>query len=144
MRKFWKIFVLIAFLRCLSPNLASATAELKIFHFDGQEYNLRIEDKSERADVSFSRAVEYLKTSFEKHTFVIGEMKDCSTVIDMPVGTKSGNHSFGGICMINHNDSEFEFMICADIMVGHSAIKFGGMFSEERLAKFVALNCYGG
>lgn len=78
--------------------------------------------------------------------YLTGQSKilNCKKIYDLPVGTASGNHSYGGICTVQNNKVKRMVMVCVDEMVGHRSLKLGGSMFEEDLKKFIALNCYGG
>lgn len=70
----------------------------------------------------------------------------CATLVDLPVGTAYGNHSYGGICYLKENKEILPVMVCDDEMVGHFSLE---KIQKENtsvydLADFVRKNCYGG
>lgn len=69
---------------------------------------------------------------------------ECSLVIDIPIGTVTGNHSYGGLCILRQGSTRTPVAICNDELVGHFAMSWNPAFTKERLAKFVADQCFGG
>jgi hypothetical protein len=74
------------------------------------------------------------------------KIENCSLLIDTPVETAGGNHSYGGMCTVSEKGKELNAMVCGDIMVG----RFQTQETKEQdatlelLVKFVITNCYGG
>ncbi len=74
-----------------------------------------------------------------------GRIVDCSSLIDVPVGTARGNHSFGGICTLVENGKKSSVMICDDEMVGHFRMeKMDRKVPVQGLIDFIVSNCFGG
>jgi|GEM_PF-3125058 len=78
---------------------------------------------------------------------VDGNISYCRRVIDIPVGTARGNHSYGGLCMYeNPPAASQKVLICNDVLVGH--FKMVPLKAEEdevmSLSGFVRDNCFGG
>lgn len=76
-----------------------------------------------------------------------GNISYCRRVIDIPVGTARGNHSYGGLCVYeNPPATPKRVLICNDILVGH--FKMATLKAEEdevtSLSGFVRDNCFGG
>lgn len=118
------------------------------FTRDGQKYNLVIYKQSE-----FKEPLNFFNNLFKEYS-ALGTLKDCDTIIDLPIGTAHGNHSYGGICTLENNNYETKMMICGDIMLGRSYIQFTPKLKSlsekkpnllpEFLTNFVIKNCYGG
>lgn len=113
----------------------------KVWEFEGKKYFVNLQDPNVNY---YPEIITLFKAALLRHSLISGELKECERVIDIPVGTAKGNHSYGGICTLEQGGKEIRFMICADVMVGHQVVKFGGMLSDVKLAQFVAMNCYGG
>ena len=47
------------------------------------------------------------------------KITSCWKLIDVPVGTAHGNHSFGGYCALERSGKTSTVEICNDDMVGH-------------------------
>jgi hypothetical protein len=74
-----------------------------------------------------------------------GKITQCKVLIDVPVGTSHGNHSFGGLCTLLKNDKDSSVMICNDDVVGHFKMdKVDHEATMQELVDFVVSNCYGG
>jgi hypothetical protein len=73
-------------------------------------------------------------------------LRSCILLLDLPVGTANGNHSFGGVCEQRVNHRINRLMVCQDEMIGHFALQPVDQreVSKEELARFVAEHCYGG
>ena len=112
-----------------------------VFEFEGRSYFVHVENPNRSY---YGEIMKIFHAALLAQSSISGELKECEKVIDLPVGTAKGNHSYGGICTLDQGGKEIKFIICADIMVGHQVMQFGGILSQERLAKFVALNCFGG
>lgn len=79
------------------------------------------------------------------HRRLHGKITQCKTLIDVPVGTSHGNHSYGGLCNYSEGDHNSNVMICNDEMVGHFKIhKTDREISIQELVDFVVSNCFGG
>jgi hypothetical protein len=74
------------------------------------------------------------------------EITECQMLIDIPVGTAHGNHSYGGYCQLQNEGKKRIVEICDDDMVGHFEISFSPVstIDKRRHIEFVASNCYGG
>jgi uncharacterized protein YecT (DUF1311 family) len=75
-----------------------------------------------------------------------GRIIGCSMLLDVPVGTAHGNHSFGGLCTLQNGAVRSDVKICNDDMVGHFSIKNIDKKneSEKSLADFTNAECFGG
>lgn len=75
-----------------------------------------------------------------------GTILGCSALIDLPVGTASGNDSFGGLCTLAADGKRSEVQICDDDMVGHFAMQPAdpARRTDAALIEFTNANCYGG
>jgi len=70
----------------------------------------------------------------------------CYKLVDLPVGTANGNHSFGGYCRMDEGGARTDVMICNDDMFGHFAVdraeaKDAG---DKALVDYVNTRCFGG
>lgn len=120
----------------------AATAEANVIEFDQHKYLVNTIDPNEKI---YDEVFEKLKSALTKHHAVSGTIESCKKIIDIPVGTAHGNHSYGGICSLRYKDENIRIMICADELVGHNVVSITqrGFFFND-LVKFTALNCYGG
>ncbi len=74
-----------------------------------------------------------------------GRIESCTSLIDVPVGTAHGNHSFGGLCTHTDGGKKSAVMVCDDDMLGHFQMKkIAREVSMQELVDFVVSNCYGG
>lgn len=75
-----------------------------------------------------------------------GKIIGCKKLIDLPVGTADGNHSFGGDCVLESHSKRTDVRICRDLMLGRFAIE---PFERRRerdhdLIEFTNQRCFGG
>jgi len=96
-----------------------------------------VENSNDRRD-SFNHDAQSLRV----HT----EILSCDLLIDISVGIKDGNNSYGGFCKARQGAAEIEVEICNDDLVGHFHINNidRRKLTKVDLAAFVAENCYGG
>lgn len=76
-----------------------------------------------------------------------GHLENCRRIIEIPVGTADGDHSYGGLCLLNENSSKLNHvMICNDDLVGHFKIRHIQRYEDNisDLIRFVIDNCTGG
>lgn len=73
-----------------------------------------------------------------------GRIIGCSRLIDLPVGTAHGNHSFGGLCTLETNGRRSQVMICNDDLVGHLSLQPADGKAERSLIEFTNAQCFGG
>lgn len=73
-----------------------------------------------------------------------GEIIGCSSLIDIPVGTRHSNHSFGGYCTIKNDKTQKKVKICNDDMLGHFAMEPAAKEDQKELIEFTYGKCYGG
>ncbi|QXG50028.1 lysozyme inhibitor LprI family protein [Pseudomonas viridiflava] len=75
-----------------------------------------------------------------------GQVIGCSRLIDLPVGVAGGNHSFGGVCVLQEGAQRKTVMICNDDMFGHFQVQPSTLqdVSDKRLIDFTYAQCYGG
>ncbi|WP_202594191.1 lysozyme inhibitor LprI family protein [Frateuria defendens] len=75
-----------------------------------------------------------------------GRIIGCSRLIDLPVGTANGNHSFGGLCTLQSGSTRSAVEICNDDMVGHFSMK--NIEPQDTpgkdLVDFTHAECFGG
>jgi uncharacterized protein YecT (DUF1311 family) len=76
----------------------------------------------------------------------LGKIGGCDMLIDVPVGTAHGNHSYGGFCTLINDSEKSDVQICDDDMVGHfKMVKINrSTSSKQDLIKFTIANCFGG
>jgi hypothetical protein len=102
-------------------------------------YAHRLRDKAEieeRAKI-FGREMQRLGFS--------GEIQSCNLMMQVAVGTRGGNTSYGAICVVAFAGNTQSLMLCDDDMVGHFGLKaFTFVESEDEVASFARRNCYGG
>jgi len=121
----------------LSKSNLDLSDTLEDVEVDGAHYNLVTLHDTNYRNQSFN---EDLKRNGR------GEIVACYMLIDVPVGTAHGNHSYGGICTLVNGSEKTDVLICNDEMVGHfKMIKIDrAATTKNDLIKFTACNCYGG
>ncbi|WP_266159618.1 lysozyme inhibitor LprI family protein [Dyella silvatica] len=104
---------------------------------DGCRSSVIYRDASKRID-SFNNSLSQNKMS--------GKIIGCSMLLDVPVGTAHGNHSFGGLCTLQSGAVRSDVKICNDDMIGHFSVKNIDRKgeSEKSLAEFTNAECFGG
>ena len=80
-----------------------------------------------------------------RHLGFSGRLRACRNMMEVAVGVRGGNLSYGAVCEIVVNGKASNVLLCDDNMVGHFALN-GGSFgmSEDSVAEFTKQNCYGG
>ncbi|WP_303048756.1 lysozyme inhibitor LprI family protein [Luteibacter sp. 22Crub2.1] len=73
-----------------------------------------------------------------------GVIVGCDRLVDLPVGLKDSNHTFGAFCVWQSRSERRRVMICNDDMNGRFAMEAVGAGSDEELRKFTDTQCYGG
>lgn len=75
-----------------------------------------------------------------------GKIIGCKKLIDLPVGTADGNHSFGGDCVLESHSKRTDIRICNDLMLGRFAIEPLERREEpdHDLIDFTNRQCFGG
>ncbi len=70
----------------------------------------------------------------------------CTLLVDLPVGTAHGNHSYGGVCSLAAGREKKMVMLCNDDTIGRFGFRVVDKrkVSIEELARFVAAECFGG
>lgn len=69
----------------------------------------------------------------------------CESLVDIPIGTARGNHSFGGLCKLKSEKDTGFFMVCNDEMIGHFQLtRASGSVTRNELADFTIKHCFGG
>lgn len=96
---------------------------------------VRYRDPSYRIE-SFNRSM--------KANDAMGAVIGCDRLIDLPVGYRNANHSFGGYCTIQLSDSRKRVKICNDDMSGRFALEPVATGSDVELRDFTNERCYGG
>jgi uncharacterized protein len=73
-----------------------------------------------------------------------GKIIGCSRLLDLPAGTAQGNHSFGGICILQDGTQRKDVEICNDDMIGHFHMQSGTQSdTDKNLVDFIYNNCSG-
>jgi hypothetical protein len=129
---------LVFFLGCFL-FIAYSYADVSSVFYGDNRYNLVVYEKAE-----FEKPVNFLKEQLQKKYSFLGEIKDCSEVIDVPAGTARGNHSFGAVCILENDKGNSSAMICADEMIGHVAMLVTNQKNVPYLVQFVIQNCVSG
>lgn len=121
---------------------------------------IKIQDKAYILDVlektEFPAVIKILNRAKEssskyQENQIAEPIDNCTFMIDLPRGTATGNHSYGGYCetKMGKGVKPKHMIVCADVMVGH----FKSELIEDilhtpqeinALAAFVAQNCTGG
>jgi hypothetical protein len=116
-----------------SAQTASPPYELTI---DGQQYFVVEYPEPNSHVASFNASLKARK---------IPRVETCTLLIDLPVGTAHGNHSFGALCRQRYGHKIRSVFVCNDEMVGHFALDVvPNNASKDALITFIATNCYGG
>jgi uncharacterized protein len=68
----------------------------------------------------------------------------CDHLIDLPVGFKDSNHTFGAFCTLQKGGVRSRVKICNDDMNGHFAVDAIANGSADELRDFTDKRCYGG
>ena len=80
----------------------------------------------------------------KSHGFT-GSVPSCNVMMQVAVGVRGGNISYGAICNIVSSGKAQRVMVCDDDLVGHFALKASTFAeSEDAVVEFVRNNCYGG
>lgn len=118
----------------------AAARDSETLAIDGRDY--RVETLT--APQARAEVISYFNTGI-KHLGMRNQIAECSLIIDLPVGTKDGNHSYGGVCKL-HKLAKPDILVCYDKMLGRFAIAHPHYLLEHKasLAQFVAANCFGG
>jgi uncharacterized protein len=103
---------------------------------NGEKYNLStLRDANER-NRSFNDDLRSKR---------LGEILGCEALIDVPVGTAHGNHSYGGLCKVKSPAETGYMMVCNDDMLGHfKTEKSSSGIPKVDLVNFTIKNCFGG
>lgn len=73
-----------------------------------------------------------------------GVIVGCDRLIDLPVGFKDSNHSFGAFCTVQEGPRRRHVKICNDDAMGHFAMEAVATGSNDELRTFTDKQCYGG
>lgn len=92
-------------------------------------------DSAYRVD-SFNRSM--------KRNGMTGEIIGCDSLIDLPVGYRNSNHSFGAYCVLRRDSLRQRVKVCDDDMFGHVAIEPVMTGAAEELRTFTYQRCFGG
>ena len=137
-----------------AASLAQADIRGNVIVFDDREYNLYIQPAEKFAE----RIRHYNETLTKERrrrpdVTLRGEITSCLSIIDLPVGVRRGNHSYGGYCTLRttHGNDQ-NVVICDDILTGkwnmvarEDDIK--APVTDEQikdLAFFTKSHCFGG
>lgn len=80
----------------------------------------------------------------ELHKFgFTGRIEYCHDMMQLAVGVRGGNFSYGAICRVSLPSRSYVLMLCDDDMVGYFA--FSTVFAEtqEAVLSFVRAQCFG-
>lgn len=133
----------------ISAAVAGTLTQIKI---QDRMYNLYILDGTEFPNaIKVMEHTKEFSSKFQKND-ISEPIYNCDFVIDLPVGTVNGNHSYGGYCSTRAEKGiKPKYMIvCGDVMVGHFKAEeliikdFKSPEEINTLAEFVAKNCTGG
>lgn len=125
-------------LLCLLPLRRALACDLELIQIGETRYSINVLSSRE-----FPERIRSFNKSLGENGGVI---TSCQKIVDLPVGTVNGNHSYGGFCRITKSGLSKKVMICNDVLVGH--FKSDILFEKaERdaadLAEYVVHNCYG-
>lgn len=104
------------------------------------------EGKSCRSVVVY-RDPSYRITSFNqslKASHATGLIIGCNRLIDLPVGFRGSNHTFGGFCTLQSQEGRRRVKVCNDDMIGRFAIEPISTGTDAELRDFTNDRCYGG
>ncbi|WP_309869225.1 lysozyme inhibitor LprI family protein [Luteibacter sp. 1214] len=73
-----------------------------------------------------------------------GVILGCDRLIDLPVGFKDSNHTFGAFCTLKEGGARRPVKICNDDMNGRFAMEPVVTGSNDELREFTDNKCYGG
>lgn len=133
----------------ISAAVAGTSTQIKI---QDRMYNLYVLDETEFPDaIKVMEHAKEFSSKFQKNE-ISEPIDNCNFVIDLPVGTVNGNHSYGGYCSTKTEKGikSKSMIICGDVMVGHFKVEdrviegFRAPQDINTLAEFVAKNCTGG
>lgn len=121
------------------PNPSGET--IAVVDISGTNYGVQLLEGEHAQSIieSFNKSIKDKK--------ITGNISYCRRVINIPVGTAHGNHSYGGLCVYENPPEEpKKILICNDVLVGH--FKMTALKAEEddvlSLSGFVRDNCFGG
>ena len=98
-----------------NPELRGTSTMGTTMNIDGRDYSVLIEPDVNARTESFNKRI----TS----QGIKGEIVGCALLIDVPVGTAHGNHSYGGYCIFADGAGKRRNVeICNDEMVGQFQI----------------------
>jgi uncharacterized protein len=75
---------------------------------------------------------------------VPGAIVGCDRLIDLPVGLRDSNHSFGAFCTLQSDAGRKRVKVCNDDMVGRFAIEPVSTGTYAELRDFTDARCFGG
>jgi hypothetical protein len=108
---------------------------------NGAKYNLYILEGGQAND-----QIELFNNEI-KHKGLAGHIWGCKRVIEIPAGTAGGNHSYGGICLLESGGKIGREMLCKDDFVGRLQMKplqESESVDTADVVSFVIDNCVGG
>lgn len=73
-----------------------------------------------------------------------GSVIGCNKLIDLPVGFRDSNHSFGAYCTLQSGEGRKAVKVCNDDMLGRFAIAPVSAGTDAELRDFTNDRCYGG
>lgn len=114
----------------------SCGAIVETYRKDGDDYTLVIPRNPNGHNASFSE--DLVKRDY-------APVAACESLVEIPIGTASGNNSFGGICKIGDRNSDPFFMLCNDRMIGHfKLVAAAPALTQKQLIDFTIEHCFGG
>ena len=119
------------------PGLARTWFQSGDMVYRGQQYAVIKQQDANGRTASFN-------TGLAAHRMTA--VDSCALLVDLPVGTAHGNHSYGGVCSKSAKPEKQMVLVCDDDMIGHFGFRVVGKrkVSIEELAHFVAQECFGG
>lgn len=73
-----------------------------------------------------------------------GSIIGCDRLIDLPVGLRDTNHSFGAFCTVATSAGRQRVKVCNDNMFGHFALEPVQTGTDSELCDFTNQRCFGG
>ncbi len=79
-----------------------------------------------------------------KYTGFGGRIRTCNLMVDVTMGRKNSNHSYGAVCEITRGRGKAEALLCNDDIVGHFALTTAFQEHRDSVAAFTFRKCTGG
>jgi len=119
------------------PGLAKTGFQSADMIYRGQQYTVMRQKDADGRTASFNEALA---------TRHMAALQSCALLVDLPVGTAHGNHSYGAVCSQSGTTDKPVVLVCDDDMIGHFGVRVVDKrkVSVEELAHFVADECFGG